>query len=64
MHLKQCSSEGQICTPAEAGAPVAKKPRDLAGDEAPDSRDLAGAPAEDLGFSTDRLKLRPKSKVL
>ena len=31
----QCSSEGQICPPAEAGASVAKKPGDSAGDEAP-----------------------------
>ena len=30
----QCSSEGQICPPAKGEAPVAKKPGDLAGDEA------------------------------
>ena len=35
VNLPQCSSEGRICPPAEAGAPVAKKPGDLAGDEDP-----------------------------
>ena len=32
--FSQCSSEGQICPPAEAGAPVAKITGDLTGDEA------------------------------